>query len=124
VGFKTVEEYIASFPPDVQVVLRAVRKTIRASAPQAEEKIAYGMAGYKLLGKPLVYFAGWKDHVGVYGLSATTPEFQAEIARYAGAKGSLRFGLDSPVPLELIGNIVRLKAQENREKAGAKARRR
>ena len=121
-GFKTVDEYIASFPPDVRAILRDVRKTIRSAAPGVEEKIAYQMAGYKLNGKPIVYFAGWKDHVGIYGVSSALDAFKAELKPYAGAVGSLRFALAKPLPLTLISDVVKYQARENRDKAGQKKR--
>ena len=115
--YKTIDEYIASFPDDVQAVMQELRRTIHEAAPGAGEKIAYQMAGFTLRGKNLIYFAGWQKHIGLYGIGAANDAFRDELTRYVGPKGNLSFPLDEPLQLDLIERIVRFKAQENEEAA-------
>ena len=112
----TVEEYISSFPPDIQELLQQVRLTIQEAAPDAEECIAYGMPAYKLNG-PLVYFAGYKGHIGFYATPTGHEAFKKELSRYKEGKGSVQFPLDEPLPLKLIEKIVRFRVEENRTKS-------
>ena len=107
--FKSVDEYIKAFPKDVQELLRKVRITICEKAPEAVESISYGMPAYKLNGKPLVYFAGYKNHIGFYATPSGHTEFKAELSKYKQGKGSVQFPLDKPVPIALIGKIVKFK---------------
>lgn len=116
---RTIDEYIATFPPDVQDLLRKTRKTIRGAAPQAEEAIKYQMPTFVLNGN-LVHFAGCKNHIGLYPTPSGTRRFKRELSRYVGGKGSVRFPLDEPIPYELIGRIVRFRVKENLQKATAK----
>ena len=109
----TVDEYILSFPKPVQTLLKQVRKTIRENAPDAEEIISYGMAGYKTHKKPLVYFAAFTHHIGLYATPSGHAKFAKKLAKYKQGKGSVQFPLDQPLPLELIGEIVQFKASEN-----------
>ena len=119
---KSIDEYIASFPRDVQQILEKVRATIRAAAPQAEEKISYQMPTFALHGN-LVHFAAWKTHLGFYPTPSGIAEFQKELAAYESAKGSVQFPLDKPIPYKLIGRIVKFRAAENLKKAKAKGKR-
>ena len=112
----TVEEYISSFPPDIQELLQQVRLTIQEAAPDAEECIAYGMPAYKLNG-PLVYFAGYKGHIGFYATPTGHEAFKKELSRYKEGKGSVQFPLDESLPLKLIEKIVRFRVEENRTKS-------
>ncbi len=104
--FSTVDEYIGSFPPDVQTVLEHVRAAIRGAAPGTEERISYGIPAFTLDDRYVVYFSGWKRHVAVYPIPAADPELERDIAPYRAGKGTLRFPLDRPMPLELIGRIA------------------
>jgi uncharacterized protein YdhG (YjbR/CyaY superfamily) len=115
----TVDQYIALFTPDVQEVLEKVRAAIRKAAPDAEETIGYQMPAYKLHGA-LVYFAAAKAHVGFYPTPSGIEQFKSEISAYTWAKGSVQFPLDKPMPLGLIGRIVKFRVQENLDKAAAK----
>lgn len=119
--FDTVDEYIAAFPEAVQRVLRELRQTIRAAAPQAEEKIAYGMPTFTLHGN-LIHFAAHKAHIGLYPTPSGVEAFQEALAGYKNAKGSVQFPLDQPLPLELIRRIVEFRVQENLQKAALKAK--
>jgi uncharacterized protein YdhG (YjbR/CyaY superfamily) len=114
---QTIDEYFAGFPPDVQKLLQQVRHTIAKAAPGAEEVISYRIAGFKLHGY-LIYFAGFKKHIGMY--PARVGKLKQELAAYGGGKGTVQFPLDEPLPLALITRIVKHRVQENLEKAKAK----
>jgi uncharacterized protein YdhG (YjbR/CyaY superfamily) len=115
----TVDEYIAGYPPKVQAVLKKVRKAIQRAAPQATEKISYRIAAYEQHGA-LIYFAGHTDHIGVYPRTAGMEKYRKEFAAYASGKGTFRFPLDEPMPLELIAKLVRVRVAENEQRALAK----
>ena len=106
-----VGAYLALFPRDVQAVLRRVRKTIKQAVPAAEESMSYGMPAYKLNGKALVYFAGYKRHVGFYATPTGHAAFKKQLAPYKQGRGSVQFPLDQPVPYALIGQIAALRAK-------------
>jgi len=112
----SVDEYIAGFPEDVQLILNQVRSTIRRVAPDAIESIGYGMPAYKLNGRPLVYFAGYKGHIGFYATPTGHSAFSEELSKYKQGKGSVQFPLDQPMPYELIAQIVALRVVENLNK--------
>jgi uncharacterized protein YdhG (YjbR/CyaY superfamily) len=111
-----IDEYIADFPDEIQSLLNQVRSTIKQAAPDAEESIGYGMPAYKTGGKPLVYFAGFKNHIGFYATPSGHTEFAQELSRYKQGKGSVQFPLNQSIPLELIAQIVAFRAGENLEK--------
>lgn len=115
-NFKNIEEYIASFPKDVQVILEKVRNTIKKAASDAQETISYQMPTFKLNGKNLVHFAAWKNHIGFYPTSSGTKEFEKELSVYKYAKGSARFPFDETMPLSLITKIVEFRVKENLQK--------
>ena len=112
-----VGAYIAQFPSEVQEKLGALRKIIREAAPDAEEKISYRMPTFVLHGD-LVYFAGFKHHIGLYPLPSGVEAFLPELAAYRTGKGSIQFPLDKPLPAELIVRIVRFRVAENTRAAG------
>ena len=116
-----IDEYIAAFPQDIQERLQAIRAIVREAAPDAEETIKYQMPTFMLKGN-LVHFAAFKNHIGLYPTPSGIEAFQKELSVYKGAKGSIQFPLDQPLPLELIGKIVRFRAAENLEKAAAKSK--
>ncbi len=118
----TIDEYIAGFPVDIQLILDQVRSTIKQAAPDAEESIGYGMPAYKAYGKPLVYFAAFKNHIGFYATPTGHAEFAKELSKYKQGKGSVQFPIDQPMPLTLIAQIVEFRVIENQEKAKAKRR--
>lgn len=115
-----VDEYIDAFPVDVQKILRQIRAIIKDTAPCAVESISYGMPAYKLYGKPLVYFAGFKNHIGFYATPTGHSAFREELSQYKQGKGSVQFQLDKPIPYKLIGQIVEFRVAENTEKAKIK----
>src|SRR5215510_2812019 len=99
--FKSVNEYIASKPKETQLVLKRVRSTIRKAVPSGEEMISYQMPVYKLDGVPVLYFAGWKQHYSLYPASdALVAAFKDELSRYDLSKGTIRFPLSEPVPVD------------------------
>ena len=120
-GFGSVDEYIATFPEDIQARLEEIRATIKAAAPAAEERISYQMPAFNLNGY-LVYFAAWKKHLAFYPASGgVTEAFKDELTKYDVEKGTIRFSLTEPLPLELIGRIVQFRVAENLNIAAAKA---
>jgi uncharacterized protein YdhG (YjbR/CyaY superfamily) len=116
---KNIDEYIASFPPEVQSVLAKIRSTIRAAAPDAVEKISYQMPAFALKGV-LIYFAAFKEHIGLYPPVKGDAKLRAEVARYATEKGNLRFPLDEPIPFPLIKKVVEFRLKEHLEKTESK----
>jgi uncharacterized protein YdhG (YjbR/CyaY superfamily) len=122
-GFNSIDEYIATFPEDVQKKLEELRATIKACAPDAEEKISYQMPTFALKGN-LVHFAAYKNHIGFYPTPSGIQAFKQELSIYEGAKGTVRFPIEAPLPLELIGKIVKFRVAENLEKAEIKASKR
>lgn len=113
-NFQTIDEYIKTFPQDIQIVLNQVRLAIKEAAPQATETISYQMPTFKLNGKNLVHFAAWKNHIGFYPTPSGTEKFKKEISQYTYAKGSIQFPLDKPIPLPLIAKIVKFRVEENK----------
>ncbi len=118
----TIDEYIASFPADVRAILRQVRQTVRAAAPNAREVISYRMPALKQHGI-LVYFAAFKKHIGFYPPIKGDAKLEKAAARYAGAKGNLRFPLDEPIPYGLIKRLTQLRAKQDLAAGKAKLRR-
>lgn len=114
--FTTIDEYIQTFPADVQKVLEKIRQTIRKTVPKGEESISYQMPTIKLNGKYLVYFAAWKNHIGFYPLPSGTQAFKKELSPYKAAKGSVRFPLKEPIPYDLVRKIVAFRMKEVLEK--------
>ncbi|MEE4177078.1 MAG: DUF1801 domain-containing protein [Bacteroides sp.] len=113
--FSTVDQYIASFPPEVQEILNKIRAIIREKAPDAWEGISYDMPAYKTHGKVLVYFAGFKHHIGFYATPSGHAEFARELSQFKQGKGSVQFSLNQPIPYELIGQMVEFRVWENNE---------
>lgn len=109
---KTMDEYIAAFPKEVQDILENMRGTIRESAPQAAEAISYGIPTFKLNGN-LVHFAAYKNHIGFYPASSAIVAFKKELSPYKQAKGTVQFPIDQPIPFDLVKKIVRYRVGEN-----------
>ncbi|HRH44820.1 MAG TPA: DUF1801 domain-containing protein [Pyrinomonadaceae bacterium] len=114
-SIKNVDEYIADFPTETQVILEEIRAAIKTVAPNADESISYGMPGYKLNGKPLVYFAAFKNHIGFYATPTGHAEFAEELSKYKQGKGSVQFPIDKPMPMDLITKIVKFRVMQNSE---------
>lgn len=116
-----IDAYIANSPKEIQALLEKVRATIRKAAPAAEETINYGIPTFTLEGN-LVHFAGLKSHIGFYPTPSGIEKFKAELSKYEGAKGSVKFPLDKPIPYTLISKIVKFRVKENLERAAAKGK--
>ena len=110
--FKSIDEYIATFPEDDQAILEKLCQTIRAAAPEATEAISYQMPTFQLNGN-LVHFAIYKEHIGLYPTRGGIEAFGAELEPYRAAKGTLRFPKDQPLPYDLVTRIVEQRVQEN-----------
>ena len=115
----TVDEYIAAFPPEVRRILQRVRRVARAAAPEAREVISYRMPALKQNGV-LVYFAAFKNHIGLYPPIKGDADIAKAIAPYAGEKGNLRFPFDEPIPYDLITHVVQFRIKEQAERVRAK----
>lgn len=119
---ETIDDYIKGFPSKVQAVLQKVRATIQKAAPDAEEVISYRMPAFKWNGI-VVYFAGWKEHIGLYPPIRGDVELEKAVAQYAGPKGNLQFPLDKPMPYTLLTKIVKHRVKQNADRKSAKAKR-
>lgn len=115
----SIDEYIAGFPNDIQKRLKDIRATVRKAAPEAEEAIKYAMPTFVLHGN-LVHFAAFKNHIGFYPTPNGIESFKKELSAYKGAKGSVQFPLDQPLPLGLIERIVKYRVAKNSELAKSK----
>jgi uncharacterized protein YdhG (YjbR/CyaY superfamily) len=111
-GFKTIDEYIATFPVNVQIILEEMRQAIRGAAPKAEEDISYQMPSFKLNGI-LVWFAAFKNHIGFFPKTSAIEAFKEELCDYEVTKGTIRFPLSKPIPFDIIKKIVKYRVKEN-----------
>lgn len=118
---KDIDEYIAGFPLELQQILEEIRMTIRKAAPDAEEAIKYQIPTFTLKGN-LVHFAAFKNHIGFYPTPTGIEEFKDELSAYKGAKGSVQFPLDKPIPFDLMSRIVKFRVEENLERAATKGK--
>lgn len=112
VKFESIDQYIAAAAPSARPILKQIRRTVRAAAPDAEEAISYGMPTFKQRGV-LIYFAAFKAHIGVFPPVSGDARLAKAVAPYAGPKGNLRFPLDEPIPFDLITRIVELRVKQN-----------
>jgi uncharacterized protein YdhG (YjbR/CyaY superfamily) len=112
---ENIDEYIGSFPNDVQEILERIRMTIQNAAPDAKEKISYSMPAFEQNGI-VVYFAAFKNHIGLYALPSGHDAFKEELSKYKSGKGSVQFPLNQPMPYDLITEIVKFRVKENLEK--------
>src|SRR5665647_1682773 len=110
--FKSIDEYIAAFPKNVQFILEDFRKAIQEAAPEAEETISYQMPAFRLNGI-LVWFAAHKNHIGFYPRVSAIVAFKDKLSRYEVSKGTVQFPLNEPIPFDLIKEIVRFRIKEN-----------
>jgi len=111
-SFETIDEYIATFPQNVQDTLEELRRTIQNSAPDAKEAISYQIPTFKLNGN-LAHFAAFKNHIGFYPTSSGISKFKEELFHYHLSKGTVRFPINEPIPLDLIRKIVKYRVKEN-----------
>jgi uncharacterized protein YdhG (YjbR/CyaY superfamily) len=119
---KNIDDYIADFPPEVRVILEKMRATIRKAAPAAVEAIKYRLPTFVLSGN-LVHFGAFKKHIGFYATPTGNKKFREELSAYEGAKGSVQFPLDKPIPFGLVSKMVRFRVKENLERSAAKRKR-
>jgi uncharacterized protein YdhG (YjbR/CyaY superfamily) len=117
----TIDDYIASYPTDIQARLKQMRAAIKKAAPKAEEGINYGVPTFTMHGN-LVHFGAAKKHIGFYPTPSAIEAFKDELAAYEGAKGSVKFPYDRPLPLALIDKMVKFRVKENLERAATKSK--
>jgi uncharacterized protein YdhG (YjbR/CyaY superfamily) len=118
---ENIDEYISTFPPETQEVLKQIRATIKKVVPKAEETISYGIPTFNLNGTYLIYFAAYKKHIGIYPVSKAIEEIDKRFASYkTSGKGTIQFPLNEPMPLKLITKLVKFKVKENTEKVKKK----
>ena len=115
ISYSTIDEYIQTFPKEIQEILEKIRQTIKEAAPGAVEAISYQIPTFKLNGN-LVHFAVFRNHIGFYPASRGKEAFQKELAAFKGGKGTVQFPLDKPIPLSLIRKIVKYRIKENLKK--------
>lgn len=113
---ENIDLYIETFPENVQKILQKLRELIKNTVPNAEESISYGMPAFKQNGKPLVYFGGYKNHIGFYALPSGNEAFQKQLSNYKTGKGSIQFPLDKEMPWKLIEEIVKFRVKELQHK--------
>jgi uncharacterized protein YdhG (YjbR/CyaY superfamily) len=118
---KSIDEYIAKFPADIQILLEQMRSTIRKAAPDASEKISYQMPTFFLKGN-LVHFAALKNHIGFYPTPSAIVKYEKELKEYISTKGAVQFPLGKPLPLKLVTKMVEFRVEENLKKAALKAK--
>ena len=116
----TLDDYFATFPPEIRARLEQIRALIKTLAPDATEGISYQMAATRLHGYVLVYFAAHEHHIGLYPAPVEDPAFPSDLSAYASGKGTVRFPHDQPLPLDLIAQIVTYRAAQNAAKEAAK----
>jgi uncharacterized protein YdhG (YjbR/CyaY superfamily) len=114
-GFQTIDQYIATFPPNIQTILQEIRQTIHEAAPEAEQTISYQLPAFKQNGV-LVYFAAFKDHIGFFPTGSGVEAFKDKLFSYKTSKGTIQFPLDKPVPLDLVKEIVRFRVSQNQKR--------
>jgi len=118
---ESIDEYILKFPPEIQEILKVLRNVIKESAPDAKEKLSYQMPTFVLHGN-LVHFAAHKNHIGFYPTPSGIKAFKHELSEYKGAKGSIQFPFDKPLPYQLISKIVKFRVLENMKQAEEKSK--
>ena len=116
---QTIDEYMANFPAHAQAAMQRLRDLIHEIAPEATEKISYGIPTF-VLGQNLVHFAAYKNHIGFYPASSGIAHFEEELKDYETSKGTVRFPLDKPIPYDLVRRITEFRVAENRARAQAK----
>lgn len=114
---KEVDDYISGFPENTKIILTKIREIITSTAPEAVESFSYKMPSYKYKGKPLIYFAGYDNHIGLYATPTGHEAFEKELSVYKRGKGSVRFPLNQPIPYDLIERIAKFRLQEINTKA-------
>lgn len=116
-SYDSVDQYLKTLPLNVREILEKIRKMVKHLATEAEEGISYGMPGYKLGGRALIYFAGWKNHIAIYPVPSGIEAFKDELKPYIAGKGTLKFPLDKEIPYDLIEKVIKFRVEENLEKS-------
>jgi uncharacterized protein YdhG (YjbR/CyaY superfamily) len=111
--FTSINEYISTLPENAQKAMEEIIVTIKTMVPNAEERISYNMPAFRVNGEYFIHFSAWKNHIGMYPIPAGNEAFQKQIEPYRSAKSSLNFPLDKPMPLKLIGKVVKFRVAEN-----------
>lgn len=114
--YQSIDEYISTFPKDIQERLEKIRQIIRNMVPEAEETISYGMPTFNLNGSYLIYFAGWKNHISIYPVPSTDKALQDELSPYLSGKGTAKFPIKKPIPFDLVEKIVEYRLKEHPKK--------
>lgn len=112
---ETVASYFAKFPETSQKRMQQIRTLILEKAPEAQESISYGMPAYKTNGKPLIYYAAFKNHIGLYATPSGHTHFADALSQYKQGKGSVQFPNEQPLPLDLIAEIIAFRVEENKK---------
>lgn len=120
IKFRTIDEYISSFPDEVISILEKLRRNIRKIAPEAEEKISYNIGAFKLNGSFLIYYAGWKQHISIYPIPPGNVAFNKAISAYKSGKSTLKFLIGKPIPWDLITETVKLSVSGNLKRIKAR----
>lgn len=110
-----IDDYIDSFPKEINQKLKELRALIKKTAPKAEETISYGMPAYKLNG-PIIYFAAFKNHIGIYPTASPIVAFKKELKKYKTSKGAIQIPIEEPIPKKLITDLIKFKIKENADK--------
>jgi uncharacterized protein YdhG (YjbR/CyaY superfamily) len=118
---KDIDEYITSFPKDVQTILKKIRSTITKAAPKAQEAISYQIPTFRLNGN-LIHFAAYKNHIGLYPAPRAVEKFKKDLERYGTSKATIKFSLDEPIPYDLITRIVEFRVEQSPPKAKGKGK--
>lgn len=116
---ETVDSYILKQPKEVQQILERIREMIKSSAGEVEESISYGMPAYKTFGRPLIYFAAYPNHIGLYATPSGHKQFAKELSQYKQGKGSVQFPLNKEMPFDLIQQLIDFRVEENRKNFGS-----
>lgn len=112
IKFKTVDEYFLTQTPKAQPLLTILRNLVKKTVPEAVESISYAMPAYKYHGRPLIYFAAFEHHIGVYATPSANTAFSHKLAQYKQGKGSIQFPIDEPLPIDLIREMIQYKVKE------------
>lgn len=115
-NIKTIDEFIAKYPANIQAILQSIRETIHEVVPQAKEKISYGIPTFELNGKNLVHFSAYEKHIGFYPGAQSIVDFAEDLSEYDTSKGTVRFPLDKPIPYNLIKKITKASAEARQKK--------
>jgi uncharacterized protein YdhG (YjbR/CyaY superfamily) len=115
---ETIASYLAKFPEASRMRMLQIRALLMKKVPEVEESISYGMPAYKTFGKPLLYFAAYKNHIGLYATPLGHTHFAEALSKYKQGKGSVQFPNEQPLPLDLIAQIIAFREEENRKRFG------